>query len=324
MRSDILNMLRNARGEYLSGNEIAQKLGISRAAVWKHIRSLRQTGYDIESQSRNGYALTGEPDLLLPENILCGLNTKHIGQRIVHYDSVNSTNAVAKRLAAEGAAHGTVVVAEEQSSGRGRLERSFFSPPGGIWFSVILRPPFLPREAPKCTLMAAVAVAEAMKKLGMKPEIKWPNDLMYQGKKYVGILTEMSAETDRIQSVVIGIGINVNVEPEDFPPELRDTATSLSIMTGSQVPRVDLFRELLESMEKLYDLAYDEGFGPVFDLWKKYTVTLGREVDAIGVGKNETFTGKAVDIDEDGALLVDTGSEIRRVLAGDVSVRNHS
>ena len=320
MRSSILELLRSAGAEYISGEEIASRLGVSRTAVWKHIRELREAGYDIVSHSRSGYSLREAPDRLLPNEVQHGLMTKYIGKKIVYYEEINSTNIEAKKLAAEGAPEGTVVVSEAQNTGRGRMERGFFSPKGkGIWFSVILRPDFLPQEAPKCTLLAAVSVARAMKKFGLKAGIKWPNDILYEGKKLVGILTEMNAEMDRINYIVIGTGINVNIMPEDFPEDIRKAATSLAIMKGDTLPRVQFFREVLQAMEDLYELVRTEGFAPVMEEWKQYTITLGQEVNVIGI--RETFSGVAADIDAEGALLVDTPEGRRRVLAGDVSIR---
>lgn len=323
MRSRILELLREAGNGFVSGEEIANKLGVSRTAVWKHIRSLRAAGYGIESQPRSGYILKGVPDSLLPEEITNGLSTELIGRRILYFDAVGSTNIEAKRLAAEGAEEGTVLVAEEQGKGRGRLERSYFSPPGkGIWFSLVLRPDFfLPKDAPKCTLLAAVAVAMAVETSGLRAGIKWPNDVVYEGKKLAGILTEMNAEMDRINYIVIGTGINVNFLPEDFPEDLRESATSLAIMKGEKIQRVEFFRKVLASMEELYRMVKERGFLPLMERWKQYSVTLGQEVHVVGLGANASFYGVAADIDEDGALLVDTSEGRRRVLAGDVSIR---
>ena len=322
MRSTILKILRKAGASYISGEEIAKRLGVSRTAVWKHIRELREAGYDIVSQSRNGYALKVAPDRLLPEEIKNGLRTKRIGRDIVFLEEIDSTNNVAKQLAAQGAAAGTVVVAEEQGKGRGRLERPYFCPKGkGIWFSVILRPQFLPREAPKCTFLAAVAVAMAMERFDLKAEIKWPNDILHEGRKLTGILTEMSAELDGINYIVIGTGINVNIAAEEFPEDIRDKATSLSQMKGEPLPRIAVFQAVLEAMDELWALLEREGFAPIVERWRKYAVTLGQEVHVIGAAKKETFDGRAVDIDEEGALLVETEEGMRRVLAGDVSIR---
>lgn len=322
MQSGILKLLRESGGKYVSGEEIADRLGVSRTAVWKRIVELRELGYRIVSQPRNGYILEAAPDLLLPEEIRNGLKTSFIGQNVIHFDSIGSTNVEAKRLAGEGAPDGTVVVAEEQGSGRGRLDRSFFSPRGGIWFSVILRPHFLPQEAPKCTLMAAVSVAKAMKAFSFNIGIKWPNDILYEGKKLTGILTEMHAEMDRINYIVIGIGINVNIPLSEFPAELRETATSLQLIKGTDVPRLEFLRNVLENMEALYKTAAAHGFSTIMDEWRHCSATLGQEVRVIGVGRDEQFTGKAVDIDEDGALLIDTEHGQKRVVAGDVSIRS--
>lgn len=325
MRNKILQILRQSGNKYISGEDMAEKLGVSRAAVWKHIKEMRSQGYNIESLARNGYILREAPDAMLSGEISNGLETKTIGCRIICHEEIDSTNNAAKRLAREGTAEGTVVVAESQTGGKGRLERQFFSPKGkGIWFSVVLRPKFLPQEAPKCTLMAAVAVARAMTEFGLKPGIKWPNDLLYDNKKLVGILTEMSAEMDGINYIVIGTGINVNIAPEEFPEELRDVATSLSQMKGANLPRVKFFQAVLRALDDLYAKVQVEGFAPVLKEWRQYSITLGQEVKVIGVRDGEVFYGKAADIDDEGALLVDTAAGRQRVLAGDVSIRPQS
>ncbi len=320
MRGDVLELLR-AAGGYISGEKMATQLGVTRAAVWKKIAALRAQGYEIASAPRSGYALRSAPDRLIEAEIAQGLGTAHIGRHIVCRGAVDSTNLIAKDLARKGAESGTVVIAESQGTGRGRLERRFFSPPGkGIWVSVLLRPSFLPQDAPKCTLMAAVAVARAMEKFGLRAEIKWPNDILHDGRKLVGILTEMSAEMDRVNYIVIGIGVNVNIAPEDFPQELRGIATSLMQMKGQPIPRVAFLQELLRALDGLYADVQRDGFAPVLAAWRKYAVTLGQPVRVLGTA-GETFEGTAADIDEEGALLIDTASGRRRVLAGDVSIR---
>lgn len=322
MQTKILKLLKDAKGNAVSGEDIASELGVSRSAVWKRIKELKNLGYEIESLSRNGYTLKSVPDLLLPYEVDDGLKTKFIGKNIVYFDEIGSTNNEAKKLAAEGAADGTIVVAEEQGTGKGRLSRSWFSPRAkGIWFSTILRPSFLPQDAPKCTLLAAVSIVKAAQKFGVNVGIKWPNDILFEGKKLVGTLTEMSAEMERINYVVIGTGINVNLMPEDFPPDVKDIATSLAIVKGEKISRVELFRAILEETEMLYEGVIQNGFAPLLDEWRKYSVTLGQEVNIIGVGENDDFSGKAVDIDDDGALLIETEGKIRKVFAGDVSIR---
>ena len=322
MQQRILQMLKTtAGGGYVSGEEIAARLGVSRTAIWKHIKALKDAGYNIVSHSRSGYQLKDSPDLLLPQEIAPLLATGIIGRKIIHFDEIASSNEEAKRLAREGADDGTVVVAEAQDAGKGRLSRGWYSPHSkGIWFSVILRPTFLPQEAPKCTLMSAVAIVRAAKHFNLDVGIKWPNDILSSdGKKLVGILTEMSAEMERINYVVIGTGINVNMSREDFPDDVKDIATSLSMIAGHTLSRVELFAEILAAMDDLYQDVEKNGFRNVLDEWRRYSVTLGQEVNVIGV--RETFAGVAVDIDEDGALLIDTSEGRRRVLAGDVSIR---
>lgn len=323
MRKTIVEILKKAGENFTSGESIAGELGVSRTAVWKHIQKLRENGYEILSSERHGYKLKDAPDLLLPSEIQIGLKTEIIGKEMHYFPCVDSTNRVAKRLAYHGAADGAIVVAEEQNGGKGRLDRNFYSPRGkGIWFSVILRPNFLPHEAPQCTLMAAVAVAEAMNRFNMKAQIKWPNDILFDGRKIVGILTEMTCEIGRINYVVVGIGINVNINREEFPEEIRDVAASLSEISGDEISRVEFFRAVLEEFDKLYIKICAAGFGEIFTAWKKYNVTLGKNVRVISACNGESFTGKAIDLDSEGALVVETENGLRTVYAGDVSIRN--
>lgn len=321
MRSQILNLLKKSRDKFLSGEDLAEKLNVSRTAIWKHIKALRDSGYDIESVPRNGYRLLNSPDLLSAEEIQLSLPTKILGKHIKYFTSTDSTNNQAKKLAMQGAADGTIVVSEEQNGGRGRLSRSFFSPKyEGIWFSVILRPKFLPQEAPKCTLMAAVAIAKAIREVtGLDIGIKWPNDILYDNKKLVGILTEMNAEMDCINYIVIGMGINVNIPYAEIPDDIKDKATSLSEITGKQISRIELLNKILYNLEQLYLTAQEQGFKSILNEWRKYSVTLNQHIKVIG--PDETYTGIAMDIDDEGALLVNRNGKINRVLAGDVSIR---
>lgn len=323
MRSEILTILRKAAGRYVSGASLAQKLSVSRTAIWKHICALREEGYTIDSKSKSGYCLISSPDLLAPGEINALLKTKTFGHTIKYYKTIDSTNKAAKELVQRsGAEEGTIILSEEQNDGKGRLSRIWFSPSQkGLWFSVILHPPFLPQEAPKCTLMAATAVCRAIIRVtGVKAGIKWPNDILYKGKKLVGILTEMNAEMDCINYIVIGMGINVNIKSEDMPEDIRATATSLQQITGEKISRINLFCSILQELEKEYENVKIKGFAPTIKEWKKYNITLGEKVKVIGI--NNTFYGKAADIDDYGALLIDTGGKIERVLAGDVSIRS--
>lgn len=320
MRSQILNLLKQANHKFLSGEELAEILNVSRTAIWKHIKALRDNGYDIESVPRSGYRLITSPDLLSSEEIKASISTKILGSDIKYFDSIDSTNTQAKKIATD-ASDGTIIISEEQVGGRGRLSRSFFAPKGkGIWFSIILKPNFLPQEAPKCTLMAAVAITKAIEEeTNIKVGIKWPNDILYDNKKLVGILTEMNAEMDRINYIIIGMGINVNISTEEMPDDIKDIAISLSQISGNKVSRLNLLNKILYHLEKLYIISQEKGFTPIFDEWRKYSITLNQSIRVIGT--NETLEGVAVDIDEDGALLVNINGQIKRVLAGDVSIR---
>jgi len=325
LKKEILKFLKEANGNFVSGGELAKKFSVTRTAIWKHINTLRKIGYKISGSEKNGYKLEDFPDLLAPEIIQHNLQTEIVGagEKFFYFDSVDSTNNVAKKLAADNAEDGTVVVAEEQTGGKGRLDRNFFSPKGrSILFSVILRPKCLPKDAPKFTLLAAVAVALAMEKFNLRAEIKWPNDIMHGEKKLVGILTEMNAAIEQVNYIVVGIGINVNFSRADFPADIEKIASSLSEIAGKNIVRRKFFQTLLEEFDKLYLEVRKAGFGKIFDLWRKFNVTLDREVKIISAESGESFFGKAIDIDADGALIVETELGRRTVYAGDVSVRN--
>lgn len=321
MRASILHILRQNGDGYLSGEAISEKLSISRTAVWKHIRALKTAGYQIEAHPRLGYSLKQTPDKLLAAEVQSRLNTKLLGKKIHYFPSVDSTNNEAKKLAAAGCEDGTAIFAEEQTGGRGRISRGWFSPKSkGIYLSVVLRPPLSPYEISKCTLMAAVAVHEAILRVtGVSTGIKWPNDILYHGKKLVGILTELNAEIDAVNYIVIGIGINVNLYEDEFPEELKSIAGSLKMAAGHSVSRLDVACRVLEELETVYQAVLKSGFSEVLSEWRKRSVTIGSEVRV--QGPVSSFIGKAIDIAEDGALLVETEGKIKRVVAGDVSIR---
>ena len=322
MRKTIVEMLKRAGGDFVSGESIAGELKISRTAVWKHVQKLREHGYQILSRERRGYKLKDAPDLLLPSEIQSELDTKVVGVEMHYRPSVDSTNRVAKALAYHGAPEGTIVVAEEQTGGKGRREREFYSPRGkGIWFSVVLRPKLIPKDAPKLTLMASVVIASAMKRFNLKPEIKWPNDLLFDGRKIVGILTEMTGEIGKIDYVIVGVGINVNIARDEFPEDLRSVAASLSEINGEEISRVKFFRAVLEEFDKFYLDVNENGFDNVLKLWREYNCTLGKKIRVLSVDGSETFEGTAVDLDENGALIVETPEGLQTVYAGDVSIR---
>lgn len=320
MRNEILDYFRKADGNFVSGQQISKDLHVSRTAIWKHINVLKERGYIFESSTRKGYRLIYAPNLLTPLEIDSALHTETFGRHVVYLESTQSTNEEAKKIAREGAEEGTIVVAEEQIIGHGRLARGFYSPfAKGIWFSLILRPKFFPMEASKCTLLAAVGVCRGIRRMGLADAgIKWPNDILVHGKKLVGILTLMSASMEKIDYIIMGIGINTGIKKNEFPEDFREGATSF-LNEGINVSRKDLLAAILGELEKEYSIAQDEGFDKVLDDWRALSVTLGQEVRVIF--GDDSYTGKAVDIDRDGCLLVNTGSEVKRVIAGDVSIR---
>lgn len=320
MRNEILDYFRKADGNFVSGQQVSKDLHVSRTAIWKHINVLKERGYIFESSTRKGYRLIYAPNLLTPLEIDSALHTETFGRHVVYLESTQSTNEEAKKIAREGAEEGTIVVAEEQITGHGRLARGFYSPfAKGIWFSLILRPKFFPMEASKCTLLAAVGVCRGIRRMGLADAgIKWPNDILVHGKKLVGILTLMSASMEKIDYIIMGIGINTGIKKNEFPEDFREGATSF-LNEGINVSRKDLLAAILGELEKEYSIAQDEGFDKVLDDWRALSVTLGQEVRVIF--GDDSYTGKAVDIDRDGCLLVNTGSEVKRVIAGDVSIR---
>ena len=317
----ILDLFREEQGRTVSGEELSGALQVSRTAVWKHIKSLRELGYLIEAIPSRGYRLLAAPDLLIPIEIRAGLQSARIGRQLVCYRETGSTNEDAFKLAEEGAEEGTVVVAEAQIHGKGRLGRHWQSPGGlNLYCSVILRPPILPARAPQLTFLSAVATARAIDATtSLRPSIKWPNDLLISGKKVAGLLNEMSAETEKVKFIILGIGVNINMEREQFPDNLRHPATSLLLETGMPVRRLDFARALLEALDALYDSYLLNGYGPIREEWLARSDFLGRRVRVNFQDKE--FHGTAEDIDEEGALLVRSpDSGLKRVLAGDVTI----
>jgi len=316
----ILAILREA-SRPVSGPEIAAKLGVSRAAVWKHMRSLVARGYRIATENGSGYRLEAASTRLLPAEIARHLTTARIGRVVHHFDSIDSTNRHAMELARRGAAEGEVVVAEAQSAGRGRLGRSFFSPAGVSFYgSIVLRPIIPPARAPQITLIAGLAVAETVERhAGMRPGLKWPNDVRLGERKVCGILTEMECEADRVLYVVCGPGINLNVPRADFPPELRRIATSVLAETGRTVDRAVFAADLFACFERHYDEFLARGLGGLRERWESYSVLDGEWVSVEGAGGN--VEGRVVGIDDEGALrLESSGGELVRAIAGDVTL----
>ncbi|MCL6615511.1 MAG: biotin--[acetyl-CoA-carboxylase] ligase, partial [Firmicutes bacterium] len=313
---DLLAALRAAPGEFVSGRRLAEEAGLSRAAIWKGIEELRARGYVIEALPHRGYRLISAPDRPYPEEIWDGLTTVRFGRRAIYLPSVGSTNDEAKRLAAAGWPEGTLVVAEEQTAGKGRLGRGWLSPPGGLWFSLILRPELSLAELGPLTILAAVALRRAiLAETGFGPLVKWPNDLVANGKKLAGILAEAGGELGRVEAVILGIGLNVNQDEGDFPPPLRPHATSLRLLLGRPVARVPLLRTFLAHFEELY-LGEREGRRDYLVEAAAHSATLGRRVRVVTGGA--AVEGTALRLDPDGALVLRTGEGTVRILTGEV------
>lgn len=300
-------------GSWVSGEEIASNLGVSRAAVWKQIQALRAKGYRIDSSTNKGYRLSEGQDVLDPETIRKGLETDFVGKNLLYYQEVKSTNEMAKEIAST-CGNGTIVLAEVQTGGRGRLSRLWRSPPGGVWISLVLKPEIALVHAYRINMTVSVAIARTLFQLyGLNAGIKWPNDILVNGRKLCGILMEVSAETDRLEYAVVGIGINANVVVDEFPRDWN--ATSLSMETGSQVSRTQLIQTLLREIE----LAYEQMSTPkISSEWRERSVTLGRHVRI--TNSESDIEGSAVSLGDDGALFIrlkGEPGEIRRIVAGD-------
>ena len=304
-------------GETVSGQAISAELGVTRAAVWKQIEQLRALGFVIESQGKQGYRLLSCPDSLMAPVIAKGLQTRWAGRQIVYLPSVDSTNRRARQLAAEGAPHGTLVIADEQTAGRGRRGRGWISPAGeGVFMSLILRPQSHPSEVARLSMQTALAVALAIAQTtGLDARIKWPNDIVCGGRKVCGMLLEMNADEQAVHDVVAGIGINVH--QTQFAPEIEKTASSLDLLSGQRVCRAALVRAFLEAFERAEALAAQ---GALMDAYRARSATLGKRVQVIAPAGS--FTGTALEVTDSGSLIVeDEEGQRREVLAADVSVR---
>jgi len=322
MDEEILQLLRDHSSDFLSGEEISRRLKVSRTAVWKRIQRLKTLGYEIEASTRSGYRLITSPDLLTPSEINPILRTKWIGKRIHHFQTLGSTNSKAYELALNGAEEGEVVIAESQEKGKGRLGRQWFSPPFlNIYVSLILRPKIPPHQASLVTLMAAVATADAIRNFsGILPMIKWPNDILFRGRKVAGLLNEIYSEVDRIHFVILGIGVNLNMDEKMFSKEIRNIATSLKIETGETVSRKDFLQSLFLELEKWYAMFSEQGSALILKAWRDRAHIKGKQVKVTSFG--ETLVGRAIDIDSDGALILETkGGRQKRVVAGDVEYK---
>lgn len=321
MKKAILEVLKKNKNFFVSGEELSNALGVTRTAVWKYINKLKKEGYKIESVSRKGYKLLEEPDILSTEELMIELENSKLGNQIHYFETIDSTNNYAKKIAQDGFEEGTIVLSDEQTGGRGRLGRNWVSPPGtGLWMSIILRPNIEPFEAAKITEIAAGAVAKAIDRLtDAEPGIKWPNDIIINKKKVCGILTEMSAELNYINFVVVGIGINVNTE--EFPQGIDEIATSIKKATGMHISRKDLFLTIIREFEGLYyDFIEAGSLEKTIKICKEKSVVIGKKVRIIN--KDKVMIAEALDINKNGELVIrKENGEIINIISGEISVR---
>lgn len=319
MKSEILSALREAE-DYVSGQYLCEKLGVSRTAVWKGIQKLRQEGYVIEAVSNKGYRLAGTEDVLNADELKSLRKTGWIGREIHYFDVTDSTNLRAKQLAEKGSCHGTLVVADRQDAGRGRRGKSWTSPAGiSVYMSLLLKPEIKPESASMLTLIAGLSVARAIKEgAGISPQIKWPNDIVINGKKVCGILAELSTEIEQIHYVVVGIGINVR--NREFPEEIAPIATSIVLEGKEEIRRAELIEAVCRFFEHYYDIfCKTNDLSALCQEYNEYLVNRGRQVKVLDPQKS--FEGKALGITDKGELVVETEEGEKLVSAGEVSVR---
>ncbi|KMK76413.1 biotin--[acetyl-CoA-carboxylase] ligase [Alkalihalobacillus pseudalcaliphilus] len=321
MKEKLVRLLVEANGQFLSGEKISEQLNCSRTAVWKHIESLRQDGYELESAPRKGYRFISQPDQIKAHDIKIHLHTDNIGQTIHYYEQITTTQKAAMKLAQEGAGDGELVISNHQTEGKGRLGRVWETEQQkAITMSLILKPKIHPTKVPQLTLLAAVAVSRALQQATKLPvTIKWPNDLLINGKKLVGILTEMQAEPERVSTVIVGIGINVNQSYEDFHRELQEKATSLLIASDQSFKRSEIVAAVLNEFERLYDQYLSEGFAPIKALWEDNAESIGKQI--IAHTAQGSYTGYAKGITDDGVLeLVEANGQIRHIYSADIEI----
>ncbi|HHV39523.1 MAG TPA: biotin--[acetyl-CoA-carboxylase] ligase [Tepidimicrobium sp.] len=320
MKADIVRLLKS-NNDFISGEDISQKFGVSRSAIWKYMNILREEGYEIESVPRRGYRLIHSPDILTLEEIEEYLNTDFIGRNILYYNSLSSTNTEAKEVAKK-VEEGTIVVAEEQTKGRGRLGRGWVSPKGkGIWMSLILKPKMSPLKVAKITLIGAAAVNLALKDMGIRSYIKWPNDIIIDNRKVSGILTEMNCELNMISHVIMGMGINIGLDKRDLSNQLADKAISLREVVGGRVDRKKLLAYVLNRFEELYiPFIRDGDISRTIEISRQASNLTGKDVRIIG--SHTEKIGRVLTIDDEGQLVVEyDDGNIEKIFSGEVSIR---
>ena len=317
----VLTFLQTHNTEYLSGQDLSDVLKISRVAVWKHIKKIQDLGYTVESKQKLGYKLIKNSEMLLPWEITKGLKTNKIGQRVYYFDSIDSTQNQALKMATEPINDGALIVASKQTEGKGRSGRKWISPKGGIWISIILQPKFDISITTLFPIASALALSKALEKtMSISPELKWPNDLTLNGKKIAGMLVDVSLESNQIENMVLGVGINFDIEAKKVEKLLKDTPNFYGVASLNEqkkkIKPVELVQAFLAELEKIYESLNSRHTKKIISEWTKRSSTIGKNIEMNTI--DETIKGRAIKIDEDGALIVDTGDKLQRVIAGDI------
>jgi BirA family biotin operon repressor/biotin-[acetyl-CoA-carboxylase] ligase len=317
----VLSFLKSHNTEYLSGQDLSDVLKISRVAVWKHIKKIREMGYKIESKQKLGYRLESSTEKLLPWEILSGLKTKTLGKRVYYFDSVDSTQNHAMKIASEQTSHGTLIIAEKQTNGKGRLGRKWVSPRGGIWLSIILHPKFDISVITLFPIASALALSNAIEKtLNIKSELKWPNDITIKGKKVAGMLVDASIESNKIESMILGVGINYNVEVKQIEKILKTTPNFYGVTSLSEhnktIKSILLVQSFLLELEEIYNILNTGDIKKIIRDWTKKSSTIGQNIELNT--EDGKIKGKAIKIDDDGALVISTNKKNKRITSGDV------
>jgi BirA family biotin operon repressor/biotin-[acetyl-CoA-carboxylase] ligase len=318
----VLSFLKSHNTEYLSGQDLSDVLRISRVAVWKHIKKIREMGYKIESKQKLGYRLESNTDLLLPWEITSGLKTKVFGKQVYYFESIDSTQNQAMRMASNPANNGALVIAEKQTNGKGRLGRKWISPKGGIWFSIILHPQFDISVITLFPIASALALSNAIEKtLNIKSELKWPNDITVNGKKVAGMLVDASLESNKIENIVLGVGINFNVDVKQIEKMLKDTPNFYGVASlGEQnktIKPILLVQTFLNELEEICTLLNSKDTKKIIKDWTVKSSTIGQNVELNT--KEGKIKGNAIKIDHDGALIISENKKNVRVIEGDIT-----
>ena len=317
----VLTFLQTHNTEYLSGQDLSDVLRISRVAVWKHIKKIQSLGYNVESKQKLGYKLISNSELLLPWEITSNLKTKIIGKQAYYFDSIDSTQNQALKMAQDVANNGTVIVAAKQTEGKGRDGRKWISPKGGIWISIILHPKFDISITTLFPIASSLALSIAIEKVfSIKPELKWPNDLTINGKKVAGMLVDVSLESNKIENLVLGVGINFDVNAKQIEKSLKGTPNFYGVASLSDqkqnIKPVQLVQTFLLELEKIYKALNEKQIKKIITEWTSRSSTIGKNVELNTV--DSKIKGKAIKIDNDGSLIVSDNNKIHKVIAGDI------